>query len=63
MTFESAEDYVYDVGWNSSHPTLFSTVDGEGYIDLWDLCVDIEAPIMRLKTGKLFKLYFQETIH
>ena len=53
MTFESSEDYVYDVGWNGYHPTLFSCVDGEGCIELWDLCVDIEAPIMRLRTGSI----------
>ncbi|CAD8153116.1 unnamed protein product [Paramecium octaurelia] len=50
-TFECSEDYVYDVQWNGQHPTLFSTVDGEGYVDLWDLSYDLEAPITRYKSG------------
>ena len=56
MTFESAEDYIYDVAWNGNHPTLFSTVDGEGYIDLWDISTDQEAPINRYKTGKIINV-------
>jgi dynein intermediate chain len=51
MTFESAEDYIYDVQWNGNNPTLFSTCDGEGYVDLWDISLDQEAPISRFKTG------------
>lgn len=50
-TFESSEDYVYDVKWNGVHPTLFSSVDGEGYVELWDVSIGSEAPITRFKTG------------
>ncbi|CAD8067036.1 unnamed protein product [Paramecium sonneborni] len=50
-TFECSEDYVYDVQWNGQHPSLFSTTDGEGYVDLWDLSYDLEAPITRYKSG------------
>jgi len=48
-SFESAEDYVYDVAWNPANPTLFSSVDGEGYIDLWDLSKDFEVPVYHQK--------------
>ena len=52
MTFESSEDYVYDVHWNRANPSLFTAVDGEGYIDLWDISKDTETPILHYKTGK-----------
>jgi dynein intermediate chain len=48
-SFESAEDYVYDVAWNPSNPSVFSSVDGEGYIDIWDLSKDVEVPIYHEK--------------
>jgi len=48
-SFESAEDYVYDVSWNPANPTIFSSVDGEGYIDLWDLSKDFEVPVYHEK--------------
>ena len=50
-SFESAEDYVYDVCWNRANPCLFTSVDGEGYIDLWDLSQDLEIPIIHQKAG------------
>jgi dynein intermediate chain len=48
-TFEGAEDYVYDVAWNPVNPLLFASVDGEGYIDLWDLLGDLEQPKVHYK--------------
>ncbi len=51
MTFESAEDYVFDVAWNKSNPTVFSTCDGDGYIDLWDISGDLEVPLTHYKAG------------
>jgi len=44
-TFESAEDYVFDVAWNPFNKTLFSTVDGDGYLDLWRLD-NLEEPYL-----------------
>jgi len=41
------EDYVYDVRWHPTHPAIFSTVDGEGHVDLWNLNKDLESPIVR----------------
>lgn len=52
ITFESSDDYVYDVCWNRANPSLFSAVDGEGYIHLWDISKDTEAPILKYKAGK-----------
>ena len=52
-SFEAAEDYIYDVAWSPTNPTLFSSVDGEGYIDLWDLSKDLEVPYLRHKGGNL----------
>ena len=50
-TFECSEDYVYDAAWNGVHPAMFSSVDGEGYVDIWDLSIDMETPINRYKSG------------
>ena len=30
---------------------MFATCDGDGYIDIWDLNKDIEAPMTRKQTG------------
>ncbi|XP_047738069.1 cytoplasmic dynein 1 intermediate chain isoform X2 [Hyalella azteca] len=43
-SFENSSDYVYDVAWSPTHPALFTTVDGTGRIDLWNLNLDTEAP-------------------
>ena len=51
MNFESAEDYIFDVSWNKSNSTIFGTVDGDGYIDLWDISGDLEVPLTHLKAG------------
>lgn len=48
-TFEYSEDYIYDVCWNPGNPSLFSTVNNEGYIDLFDLTKDVEQPIVHKK--------------
>lgn len=43
LSFEEANDYVYDVRWHPHHPALFGTVDGAGKFDLWNLNDDTEA--------------------
>lgn len=50
---ECSQEYVYDVQWSPVHPAVFASCDGEGYLDIWDLNRDIEAPITRKKTGNL----------
>lgn len=34
------------------HPSVFATADGDGYIDVWDINKDTEAPVARKKTGQ-----------
>merc|ERR1712061_666783 len=41
-SFESNDDYIYDVAWSPTHPALFATVDGTGRLDLWNLNNDTE---------------------
>jgi hypothetical protein len=35
-TFDDPKDYVYDVQWSPQHPALFSAVDGQGYLSIFD---------------------------
>lgn len=42
-SFESNDDYVYDVAWSPTNPALFATVDGTGRLDLWNLNNDTEV--------------------
>ncbi|ORY65615.1 WD40-repeat-containing domain protein [Leucosporidium creatinivorum] len=46
LSFEGADDYVYDARWHPHHPALFGTVDGAGKFDLWNLNTDTEIPII-----------------
>ena len=40
------EDMVYDVAWSPLRPSLFTTVDGSGALELWDLTSsDPEVPV------------------
>lgn len=43
-SFEDNSDYIFDVKWSPIHPALFSTVDGSGRLDLWNLNIDTEVP-------------------
>jgi WD40 repeat protein len=47
--FESSEDYVFDVQWNPVYSSLFASVDGEGYVDVWQLD-NVEEPKIHFKT-------------
>jgi len=42
-SFESNDDYVYDVAWSPTHPSVFATVDGTGRLDIWNLNNDTEV--------------------
>lgn len=48
-TFEHSDDYVYDVEWNPSNPSIFATVNNDGIMDLFDLTKDVEQPIGNTK--------------
>lgn len=41
-TFDQCEDFIYDVAWNPANYTLFSSVDSEGFLDIYDLADDYE---------------------
>ncbi|ESN94691.1 hypothetical protein HELRODRAFT_107931 [Helobdella robusta] len=43
-SFEDNSEYIYDAKWSPIHPSIFSTVDGSGRLDLWNLNNDTEAP-------------------
>ncbi|KAL0268607.1 UNVERIFIED_CONTAM: hypothetical protein PYX00_010474 [Menopon gallinae] len=43
-SFEHTGDYVYDVAWSPTHPSVFASVDGTGKLDLWNLNQDTEVP-------------------
>lgn len=47
LTFESAQEYVYDVQWSPTHPSVFASCDAEGYVDVWNINRDRETPLVR----------------
>jgi dynein intermediate chain len=49
FTFESSQEYVYDVQWSPVHPAVFASVDGDGIIDIWDINRDKEGPVAHKK--------------
>eukprot|EP01015_Nassula_variabilis_P035998 TRINITY_DN917_c0_g1_i9.p1 TRINITY_DN917_c0_g1~~TRINITY_DN917_c0_g1_i9.p1 ORF type:complete len:588 (-),score=106.49 TRINITY_DN917_c0_g1_i9:44-1807(-) len=51
ITMEAAEDYIYDAQWHPTLPATYMSVDGEGYLDIWNLLQDTEVPVMHYKTG------------
>ncbi|KAK6620428.1 hypothetical protein RUM44_006829 [Polyplax serrata] len=44
-SFEHNADYVYNVAWSPTHPSVFAAVDGTGKLDIWNLNQDTEVPI------------------
>jgi len=40
-TFEHSDDYIYDVSWHPTNPSLFATVNNDGYLDVFDLTRDL----------------------
>ncbi len=47
MTFESAQEYVYDAQWSPTHPAVFASCDAEGFVDIWNINANTEVPIVR----------------
>lgn len=43
-SFENNGDYVNDVAWSPTHPSVFAAVDTTGRLDIWDLNADTEVP-------------------
>ena len=44
----SRDDIVYDARWSPLKPGVFSSVDGAGNVEVWDLTVDTEVPVTRI---------------
>ena len=47
FTFEASQEYVYDCQWSPTHPSVFASCDAEGFVDVWDINKDKEAPLVR----------------
>ena len=52
LTFENAQEYIYDVEWSPVHPSIFACCDGDGFLEIWDLNRDTEAPIATKQNAK-----------
>lgn len=51
LTFENSEDYVYQSKFHPLNPSLFTTVDGQGKLDIWDININTETPIISQKVS------------
>ena len=51
-TFESAQEYVYDVQWSPTHPSVFASCDAEGFVDVWNINRDKETPVVRMQISE-----------
>mmetsp|Transcript_62243 Transcript_62243/g.131566 ORF Transcript_62243/g.131566 Transcript_62243/m.131566 type:complete len:659 (+) Transcript_62243:95-2071(+) len=56
LSLDSYEDYVYDVKWHPTHPGVFTAIDGEGHVDLWNLNQSVEFPSVRCENPNSRKL-------
>eukprot|EP00009_Paramoeba_aestuarina_P007106 CAMPEP_0201508566 /NCGR_PEP_ID=MMETSP0161_2-20130828/1896_1 /ASSEMBLY_ACC=CAM_ASM_000251 /TAXON_ID=180227 /ORGANISM="Neoparamoeba aestuarina, Strain SoJaBio B1-5/56/2" /LENGTH=604 /DNA_ID=CAMNT_0047903279 /DNA_START=64 /DNA_END=1881 /DNA_ORIENTATION=- len=45
--FEDADDYVSDVAWSPVHPGVFASVDGSGFLSMWNLNANTEIPVAK----------------
>ncbi|CAD6186731.1 unnamed protein product [Caenorhabditis auriculariae] len=52
FSFESHCDFVYDAAWSPVHPAVFTSIDAEGNLFLWNLNEDTEGPVARMQPGK-----------
>jgi dynein intermediate chain len=46
------EDVVYDARWSPHRPGVFSLVDGAGNVEVWDLHVDTEVPVVKTSPSR-----------
>jgi len=42
--FNQMQDYVYDVKWSPTNPSIFAVVDGSGNLTIFDLNISFEHP-------------------
>lgn len=43
---------MYDAQWSPVHPSVFASVDAEGYIDVWNINRDIDLPLVRQQVAE-----------
>jgi dynein intermediate chain len=55
-TFNDNRDSIYDLKWSPNRPTVFASVDGMGYIDVWDLNQDFHRPSASVKVDESIAL-------
>jgi dynein intermediate chain len=55
-TFNDNRDSVYDLKWSPNRSTVFASVDGMGYIDVWDLNKDFHGPSASIKVDESIAL-------
>ncbi len=48
-TFEVSQEYIYDVQWSPTHPSVFASCDADGYVDVWDINRDKEQPLVHMQ--------------
>jgi dynein intermediate chain, cytosolic len=46
-SFESSNDWVYDVQWSPKHPAVFASVDNGGHVNIWNINQNKESPVVR----------------
>lgn len=46
-SFEAAQEYIYDVQWSPTHPSVFASVDQGGFVDVWNINANKEQPIVK----------------
>jgi len=50
-TFNDYTEYVYDVKWSPTHPSMFASGDGNGVVTLWNLSRVWNVPMARFSVG------------
>ncbi|XP_061389718.1 cytoplasmic dynein 1 intermediate chain-like [Musca vetustissima] len=45
-TINNNYEYVMDIAWSPTNPALFGTVNESGHLDLWNMNMDTEEPII-----------------
>ena len=52
FAFDVYDDYVFDVKWSPTHPSVFAVAEGTGIVDIWNLNKDVERPVCTLHCPK-----------
>ena len=47
FSFETSQNWIYDVQWSPKHPAVFASVDNAGQVDIWNINQSKDAPVVR----------------